>query len=170
MQTKITLSSCKKYRGYLIAYLADNGIPINTHQLNVSMRGVKMPLHEDAKTPTRTVIKKIMQTINVNDARLFFMIQYVSGMRQGETLLLKVENIDFTMTPVTIHILAENCKTRRERSTFLTHEVSELLKQYILDGKIQGKIFTKAKQTYQFHWSRALKKLGLDEKLSLIHI
>lgn len=166
MQTKITLSSCKKYRGYLIAYLADNGIPINTHQLNVAMRGVQTPLHEDAKTPTRTTIKHIMETINVEDARLFFMIQYVSTMRQGETMALMVDDIDFTKTPVTIHILAENTKTRRERFTFLTNEVSELLKQYILDNKIQGQLFTKAKQTYQFHWSRALKKLGLDEKFT----
>lgn len=166
MQTKITLSSCKKYRGYLIAYLADNGIPINTHQLNVAMRGVQMPLHEDALTPNRTAIKRIMHTIRVEDAKLFFMIQYVSTLRQMEAQLLRVEDIDFTKTPTTIHVLAQNTKTRRERVTFLTKEVSDLLMQYILDNKITGQIFTKNRTTYQFHFNRALRILKLDEKFT----
>lgn len=166
LQTKMVLSSCNKYKNYILSYLADQNITINQHFLNMAFQGVQSPLLENAKTPTIKQIREIIKMINPIDAKLFFMVQFVSTMRQNEARLLQTSDIDFDAEPTIIHLQAKNTKTRRERITFLTSDVSKSLLEYIRINNIEGQIFNHSAQSYNNHFNRAVRKLGLDEKFS----
>lgn len=54
-----------------------------------------------------------------------------SAMRLGELVQLKMSDIDFNTTPVTIHLRAETTKTRETRFTHISSEAAKSLKDYL---------------------------------------
>jgi integrase len=52
-------------------------------------------------------------------------------MRLGELVQFRLDDIDFTTTPVTIRLRAETTKTRTERDVYLTKEATQSLKDYL---------------------------------------
>lgn len=63
-----------------------------------------------------------------------------SGMRRGELISLKIEDIDFTAIPYLIKVQAETAKDRQYREVFISKEAGEYLVRF-LKGRKEGYVF-----------------------------
>jgi len=79
---------------------------------------------------TKEILIKLLRNL---DAKMVtaVLVATSSGMRVGEIGSLMLSDIDFNSDPVKINIRAETTKTREDRETYLTHEASEALKDYL---------------------------------------
>jgi integrase len=99
-----------------------------------------------------------------------------SGMRIGECLALKLEDVDFNKSPVRVLIKASTTKTKKKRLTFISSEakvvVEEWLKYRSEWFKVQqsrsttpmsddGRLFPISKESFIDMWKRALIKSKL---------
>lgn len=78
-----------------------------------------------------------------------------SAMRLGELVQLKISDIDFNTTPVTIRLRAETTKTRETRFTHISSEATKSLKDYLRrtyrwseDNHMKGQIFMRNNRDY----------------------
>jgi len=126
--------------------------------------------------PTKEHIRKLINHTGL-EGRAMILTLSASGMRVGEMIELKWENIDFSTEPTTIHMPAEVTeKSDKPRVTFLTEEASDALlrwedfrnrglwmkKQWNGNEYDEEKIFPVTSGAVYKLWYRALEKAGLD--------
>jgi integrase len=78
--------------------------------------------------------KDVVEILNAcSDIRLktFVMLLAVTGMRAGESLFIRVKDIDFDDKPAKIYVKGENTKTKTDRTIFLTEEVTNHLRTWL---------------------------------------
>jgi len=79
--------------------------------------------------PTREMIRTILQHCNERHTAEI-LISASSGLRFGEILQLEHGDIDYTTSPVTIHVRGETTKTGDPRTTYLSAEAVDAVKSY----------------------------------------
>jgi len=79
---------------------------------------------------TKELLVRLLRNINPK-LQTAVLVAVASGMRIGEIVQLKIDDIDFGCRPVKIRIRAETTKTRESRETFLTEEAASSLKDYL---------------------------------------
>jgi len=79
---------------------------------------------------TREAINRVIRFANPKLATIVLMA-CSSGMRIGEIIQLRLSDVDFTTTPVTITIRGVTTKTRETRLTHISSEAANSLKDYL---------------------------------------
>ena len=87
-----------------------------------------------------------------------------SGMRIGETMQLKKEDIDFSKKPAIVRIKAEYTKGRMPRITMLTAEAEAALKEY-LESRTDNdpRVFPHTQKTYRYYWNQGIEARGYSD-------
>lgn len=79
---------------------------------------------------TKELISQLLRNLSPK-LQTVILVLSASGMRLGELVQFRLNDIDFTTTPVTIRLRAETTKTRTEREVYLTKEATQSLKDYL---------------------------------------
>lgn len=129
--------------------------------------------------PTNQQLKQILTNANAKYKALFLLVSS-SGMRIGEALQLKINDVKLDTN--TIYIQAKYTKTGERRITFFTPETKDAielwmkqrdddLKQMIkrtkklgVNKSVDDRLFPIVHSSANHSWKRLLKKVGLDEK------
>jgi site-specific recombinase XerD len=132
------------------------------------------------KVPTNTELRMIMSHLPIN-GKAFFLMLSSSGMRIGEALKLKQDDVDLTSTPARIEIRAEYTKSGNRRTVFMSGEsresIVEWLKsrdQYLVTSSARSTMHPKSVKddrlfpfnadTAYMMWDIALAKSKNDER------
>jgi integrase len=93
---------------------------------------VKLPkvLRVKKEPLTKEILVKLLRNLDAKLATAV-LVAISSGMRVGEISALTLADIELNRDPVKINIRAETSKSREDRETYLTHEASEALKDYL---------------------------------------
>jgi integrase len=82
------------------------------------------------KVPSNAELRRILSHMDVKGKSLFLVLAS-SGMRIGEALRLKVEDVDLTSDPPKINIRGEYTKTGNPRIAFISFEARESLEEWL---------------------------------------
>ncbi len=135
------------------------------------------------KAPKKSELKQILSHGTSKDRALFLTL-CSSGMRIGETLQIKLGDMDFDSDPTKIILRGEYTKNERSRIVFISDEaklaIEEWLKereQYILNAtkkynfgnkkdlpKAELRLFPFSNTTAHHMWVRILNKSGYNQK------
>lgn len=141
-----------------------------------------------ARTIEKDLNHETLQTIITHTdvkGRALILFLLSSGMRIGEVLKLRIQDVDLETDPVTVTIRQENTKTRTQRYTFISKEATVALREWL---KVRGayleaargrnagfvrqgigsvkslhdhRVFPFASHVAQSMWRTALKNAGL---------
>ena len=120
------------YTSLVITYFEDC---CGLHLSNLQRKMARKSMAEKVRavtvnaSPTREMIRTILQHCNERHTAEI-LISVSSGLRFGEILQLVHDDIDYTTTPVTIHVRGETTKTGDPRTTYLSTEAVDALKSY----------------------------------------
>jgi integrase len=162
-------------------FLDENGIDFPKRFFKNLNGKVNQPISEE-RVPSNEELRRIIEYLPVQGKALALVLSS-SGMRIGESLQIKIKDIDLTRALVKIKIRAEYTKTGKKRITFISPEAKlaveewfEYRKQYLVraDGrswkygrKDDGKLFPFTNANFNQIWRNALGKaklFDLDEK------
>jgi len=131
------------------------------------------------KVPSNAELRRILSHMDVKGKSLFLVLAS-SGMRIGEALKLKVEDVDLSSDPARINIRGEYTKTGNPRVAFISSEAKEFLQEWLkirnseLETAIKRSRFEKAKEdtriwafettTAYYIWRSAIAKSGFANK------
>ncbi len=133
-------------------FLLANGIKLDREELK---NRVLLPRHysqfED-RIPTKEELKLMYHTADLT-TRTLLVVLVSTGMRIGEALKVKVEDLHLDHDPPYIRLRPEYCKGKRGRIVLLTPEAVDLLKQYIrVKGLREGDLLFNL--SYNSAWGR----------------
>lgn len=122
------------------------------------------------KVVSRKNIQKLMEHAVIFKHQVFFALLYSSGLRLGESLRLRVEDIDAAR----MQIRVLDGKGKKDRFTLLSSEMLELLRLYfkkyrpsgglIFNGKRRGEPW--AEKSAQYAFVQARRAAGLPEYIT----
>ena len=131
--------------------------------------------------PEKSQLKQIFTHLNAKGKALFMTLAS-SGMRSGEALQLKLEDLDLEVVPTKIKIRGETTKTNSSRFAFISSEATEALKEWlkVREESLQSiikrtnarrknkvnvdRIFPFEFANARFMWAEALRKAKLDKR------
>jgi integrase len=162
-------------------FLVENNVELPSkfwRRISGRIKGSR-PLTLD-KVPSNAELKRIILHMPIHGKALFLTLAS-SGMRIGEALKLKIDDIDFNSSPVKINIRGEITKTGNSRITFISKEAAEAIQewlkvreQYIEAAcgkshkypkmKNDDRVFPFEANTAYAIWRNALKKAGFLQK------
>jgi integrase len=90
--------------------------------------------------PSNEQLRQIVTHMTAKGKALFLMMAS-SGMRIRETLKLKIEDVDFDVSPTRINVKAEYTKTGTRRWAWISDEATEALKEWL---KVRNREFETA--------------------------
>ena len=165
-------------------FLGRNGVKFDEYywrDLKGKHKGLKgnRPLTED-QAPTPEILRKILQFMPLH-GRAFALAASSSGMRLGESLRLKLSDIELDKEPVRIHIRREYTKSGLARPSFLSKEAVDTLNEWLKvrekwlqaasrkshlypKGAKDDRIFPFTHGTVYAMWHSALEKSGYGER------
>ena len=133
------------------------------------------------RTPSKEELQKILSNMDLR-GRAFFLTMISSGMRIGEVVKIKINDIDFTSDPVRINIRFGNTKSKSRRTAFISSEAKEailiwlknrdkyvkiatgLMRRYKNNNSAyNGSIFPFSQDSARGIWNEALHNAGLEE-------
>jgi integrase len=82
------------------------------------------------KVPSNVELRRIIMHMPVHGKALFLTLAS-SGMRIGEALKLKVEDVDLDTKPVRVNIRGEYTKTGNSRVAFVSREAAEAIQEWL---------------------------------------
>jgi integrase len=82
------------------------------------------------KVPSNVELRRIIMHMPVHGKALFLTLAS-SGMRIGEALKLKVEDVEFDTKPVKVNIRGEYTKTGNSRLAFISREAAEAIQEWL---------------------------------------
>jgi integrase/exonuclease VII small subunit len=161
-------------------FLMENGIELSAlfwHRLKGRRKG-KRALMLD-KVPSNAELRRILSHMDIK-GRSLFLVLASSGMRIGEALKLKVDDIDLTSDPAKINIRGEYTKTGNSRIAFISSEAKEAIEEWLKIrekelnvavkrsryGKVSDdkRIWSFETNTAYFIWRNAISKSGFDKR------
>ncbi len=131
------------------------------------------------KVPSNAELRRILSHMDVKGKSLFLVLAS-SGMRIGEALKLKLEDVDLTSDPPRILIRGEYTKSGNSRVAFISSEAKETLEEWlkirdeVLNASVKRSRYPKKAEdkriwafepnTAYFIWRNAIKKAGFDKR------
>lgn len=134
------------------------------------------------RVPTNEELRQIMMHLPVHGKALYLMLES-SGMRIGEALQLKLDDVNLDKAPVWIELRGEYTKTGNPRIAFASSETKEALNEWVKvreeyiesavgkshlyqkqEAKDDNRVFPFEKPTAYSMWNNALKKAKMNEK------
>jgi len=162
----ISPTTIKVFFTYVKAWLRTQGIKATNEEVKVYVKFPKK--HRETRRPlTVETIKSLIDNCD-KKYKAFFLFQLSSGMREGETLALRVKDLDITRNPVLVHVRAETTKLKVERFTFISTEAYNALNP-LLEGKMpDDKLFPMNQSALMMYISKLRKKTGHVEMYKTI--
>jgi len=130
------------------------------------------------RTPTTEELKQILTHMPIQGKALYLLLSS-SGMRIGEALQLRLEDIDLSRTPMRIEISAEYTKTKSPRIAFASRETKETIQEWLKvrdrylktacdrssfpKRREDDRVFPFEKNTAYLQWSIALRKASTEQ-------
>ena len=157
-------------------FLDDNGIEFPKRFFkNLNGKATDAITYEDV--PTNKKLKRICEYLPIQGKALALVLAS-SGMRIGESVLLKTNDIEFDSDPVRIRIQADITKTGKRRITFISPEAKDAVLEWLQfrpqyleqaqkrsakhkRGKDEGRLFPFTAANFNNIWRNALEKAGL---------
>lgn len=135
---------------------------------NLSLSGLQKKMMQKANkekiraitveaNPTREMIRTILQHCNERHAAEI-LISVSSGLRFGEILQLRHDDIDYTTTPVTVHVRGEITKNGEPRRTYLSSEAVDAIKSYY---RVRDEMIYKSDREKRRKWQVSATDLTL---------
>ena len=122
--------SIRAYLSGAKGYLRYIGVRINSDDFRQLVKIPKaMTNHE--KALTKEILIRLLRVCH-QKLQTSILVIVSSGMRIGELVQLRLDDIDFTSSPTKIRLRAETTKTRQGRETFITVEATKALKDYLV--------------------------------------
>jgi len=122
--------SIRAYLSGAKGYLRYIGVRINSDDFRQIVKIPKaMTNHE--KALTKEILIRLLRVCH-QKLQTSILVIVSSGLRIGELVQLRLDDIDFTSSPTKIRIRAETTKTRQGRETFITVEATKALKDYLV--------------------------------------
>lgn len=132
------------------------------------------------KVPNNLQLRRLIMHMPIQGKALYLLLSS-SGMRIGETLQLKLGDIDLDKTPMQIHIRGEYTKTGNPRHAFASKEAGEAIQEWFkvrlgyLEAAIKkshlfeketedDRVFPFENGTAYAVWRNALRKAKMDER------
>jgi integrase len=166
---KLKLSAIK-------TFLLENGVELSQmfwRRLGGRVKGSRALTLD--KVPSNVELRKIMMHLPIQGKALFLMLES-SGMRIGECLRIKPEDLDLESDPVRVNIRGEYTKTGNSRVTFISREAGETVREWVkvrkeyLDSASarsrydkstdDSRLFPFTEGNARVMWNLALKKTG----------
>lgn len=171
--------TAKKYPNVVMQWLEHHDIEIadkKRKEIKNRQRPAR-PVSLQEQHITIPMIQKILE-FSLPQMRALIMVLESSGMRIGETLKLKVENIKMDETPARIHIPGEITKTGMPRNVFVSSECKPILEDWLRyreeyiskkkgsrDYRINdGTVFPFSTRAAIEMWTVSLQKAGLYKR------
>ena len=161
-------------------FLEDNGIEFPRVFLR-NLHGKGGEAISDERVPTAEEIRRIVEYMPIH-AKTLTLVLASSGMRIGEALQLRVEDVDLKSEPARINIRASYTKTGRKRFTFISTEARDQLEEWLRYRKefielskrrfgAKKRLVDRSDRLFPFSfnnfnqiWANALRKAGLYER------
>lgn len=131
------------------------------------------------KVPSNKQLRQILTHMRAKGKSLFLILSS-SGMRIGEALQLKLEDVELDSTPTKISIRGQYTKTGNPRVSFISSEATEVLKEWLniredslktAIGRSRGRKPKQDGRIFPFHtanayvvWNNALGKAKLNDR------
>lgn len=163
-KTWLGAASISNYFMFVKSWLWSQGIKTNPEEIKQT---VKMPkrIIQIRQGLTYETIRLLISHCS-ETYRALYLVLASSGMRIGEAVSLVREDVDFSVSPVRVHLRAENTKTKEERWTFISGEAAKALKPIWEQAKSGGKIFPMSADAAEMQMSKLRDRAGLKEKYS----
>jgi integrase len=161
-------------------FLMENNVELPVlfwHRLKGRNKGTRALMLD--KVPSNAELRRILSHTDVKGKSLFLVLAS-SGMRIGEALKLKVEDVDLTIEPAKINIRGEYTKTGNPRIAFISSEAKEFLEEWFkireneLRVAVKRSRYGKAEEdkriwsfepnTAYYIWRSAVEKSGFAKK------
>lgn len=151
------------YLPFLKKFLRLNGCVVDWELVKLKLELPRKHVVRLDRAPTINEVRKIILACRSKRLQLLVWLLATTGLRVGEALKLRIENLNLDASPP--FLLTINEKTGGYREVFLTQELVAELKKYIASR--EGLVFVN-KHGGQYHYSNAerdfrsvLKRLGL---------
>jgi site-specific recombinase XerD len=115
-------------------------------------------------------ISRLISSLANLKHKALLMLTYSAGMRVGEVVKLKIEDIDFQRKLIHIH----GAKGRKDRYTILSDKASATLKEYLKDYKPDNWLFASANpkkyitiRTAQAIFEHSCERAGIHKEVSI---
>jgi integrase len=171
------------------AYLRSNRIKIDEETKRSDLYAKSRRALTKDIVPTAQEIAKICEFLPIQGKTLVLVLSS-SGMRIGESLKIRLDDLDLEKNPAQIEIPGEFTKNGDPRLVFISSEAREALKEWLeyrsayivaasaragREAKDDGRIFPFTPENIGAIWTRASKKAKLfkaqkETKRQLIHI
>jgi integrase len=112
-------------------FLMENGVELPAifwRRLKGRRRGTRALMLD--KVPSNAELRRILSHTDIKGKSLFLVLAS-SGMRIGEALKLKVEDLDLTSEPAKVNIKGEYTKSGNPRVAFISFEAKESLEEWL---------------------------------------
>lgn len=162
-------------------FLIENGVELPQRfwrRLRKRVRGSRALTLD--KVPSSVELRRILVHIPIHGKALFLMLSS-SGMRIGEALQLRLEDVEFDKQPYKLNIRGEYTKTGNPRIAFVSREAALILQEWL---KVRQRYLEIAsKKSHLYHkdvedprvfpfeittaysmWKNALKKAGFAKR------
>jgi integrase len=130
LQQKLSIPSISLYVTAVRSYLAYYDIDIVPSKFK---HKVKMPKHyrEDEQPIDVQDIRNLLLKCNNRRLKAYTLVLASSGLRAVEACALRLQDIDFTISPTKIHVRKEYSKTRTSRDVYISQEATTYLQDLI---------------------------------------
>jgi integrase len=163
----------------LIRYFESNQITFNKN-FRRNLQGRATEAISKEHVPDKTEINRILEYMPIQ-ARTLSIVLVSSGMRIGEALSIKLDDLELDQEPTRINLRASYTETKKSRLVFISTEAKKLLLEWLdyrprfieknseyLDDGIKAMysemVFPFTGSNFRKHWGNVLKKAGLFEK------
>ncbi|HEY6949522.1 MAG TPA: site-specific integrase [Nitrososphaeraceae archaeon] len=139
---------------------------------------VKLPKkrYEDVEGIDSDDIINLLVNCNNDRLKVFILVLASSGMRANEALLLRKSDLDFSVSPVKVHLRSKNTKTGQGIDVYISDEAAAKLKEFIEtkhNSNPEDPVFRIGKEpktfnmykTLHLHFVKLLEKTGLNKKM-----
>jgi integrase len=131
LQTKkISKASVSQYLNYVKSFLQYHDVDIVPYKFKKRVMLPKIP-QEDAYPIDQSDIRIILQQCHNRRLKTYLLVMASSGVRPIEACAIRVCDINFSTSPVRLHIRAEYAKTRKSREIFVSDEAARWLKEWV---------------------------------------
>ena len=121
-------NTIRLFRYTICRFLLYSRLGLEPYDLSRAVKNVPRVWANLKRTPTREEVRSILLACDLRMKTLFSML-ISTGARVGEILSIRKDQIDFSKTPVQVHLKAT--KFFRNRIGFLSSETVMLLKEYL---------------------------------------
>ena len=162
----------------LIRYFESNQITFNKNFIR-NLKGRATEAISKEHVPDKTEIARILEYMPIQ-AKVLTLVLASSGMRIGEAMKLRLEDLDIDQEPARINLRGDYTKTRKSRLVFISTETKEVLAEWLeyrphfiekntvflnkrLTKTYSNMVFPYTQTSFRTLWRSVVEKAGLYE-------